>query len=130
MSQGYQTAGTFVPDNLIAGDAKIVTRGITVAAGQGVLPRGAVLGKITDDESDDVGKYVLSGATSVTDGSQTPDCILAEAVDATSADVVTVGYLSGQFNQASLTLGTGHTLASIRDDLRDKNIYLTAVGGA
>ncbi|NDY56664.1 head decoration protein [Desulfovibrio sulfodismutans] len=130
MSQGYQTAGAFVPDNLIAGDAKIVTQGITVASGQGVLPRGAVLGRITDAEDEDVGKYVLSGATSVTDGSQTPDCILAEAVDATSADVLTVGYLSGQFNQAALTLGNGHTLAAIRDGLRDKNIYLTTVGGA
>lgn len=108
----------FTPDNLLGGDAKIVTMEITVASGAGALARGAILGKVTAS-----GKYLLSLAAAE-DGSQAPDCVLSEAVDATAADVVTIGYFSGQFRSAAVTLGEGHTVASVTDGLRDKNIYL------
>lgn len=121
MSTSFQpasaAAGTYNPDNLIGGDAvAAVTESIVVDTG--VLVRGSVLGKITAS-----GKYVLS-ASAAADGSQTPVAILAEDVDATSADVTTVAYLSGEFNGTALTLGAGHTLAGIKDGLRDLNIYL------
>jgi hypothetical protein len=69
------------------------------------------------------GKYVLSVAAAA-NGSQTPDLILAEDTDATAGDKTTVAYYAGQFNQAALTLGAGHTADSIREGLRGKGIQL------
>lgn len=114
---GAGAAGTYNPDNLLAGDAvPAVTRSVVIDTGN--LPRGAVLGRITA-----TGKYVLS-ASAAADGSQTPTAILAEKADATAADVTTVAYETGEFNGAALTLGAGHTLASIAAGLRDLNIHI------
>lgn len=122
MAASFKTEGTYTPDNLLAGNAHLlVGRKVTVLQGQ-VLPRGAVLGLITAS-----GKYKLS-ASGASDGSQTPDLILAEAVDATSADATALAYERGDFNSNALTLGTGHTVASVREGLRAKGItLLTAV---
>ena len=54
-------AEVYIPDQLIAGNMKLVTD--TVTLGAGTLARGAVLGKITAS-----GNYVLSVATA-NDGS-------------------------------------------------------------
>ncbi|MGE4536655.1 MAG: head decoration protein [Desulfovibrio sp.] len=121
-TERYETLGIFSPDNLIAGDAKIVTAAGTIASGAGVLVRGTVLGKITAN-----GKYLKAIGTAE-DGSQTPDAILAEDVDATSADALSVVCLSGQFAESALILDASLTLDGIRDGLRDKNIYLTKTG--
>jgi hypothetical protein len=67
------------------------------------------------------GKYVLSLAAA-TDGSQIPDLVLAEDTNASSADKSTIAYSKGQFLEARLTLGTGHTAASVREGLRVKGI--------
>lgn len=116
-----QTEGTYTPDSLIAGNAHLlIGRKITIASGGGVLPRGTVLGKITTG-----GKYIKSLAAA-NDGSQTPDLILAEDVDATSADVEALAFARGDFNSNALTLGTGHTVASITEGLRAKGITLIA----
>ena len=122
MTANFQTEGTYTPDSLLAGNAHLlVARKVTVLAGQ-VLPRGAVLGTITAS-----GKTILSLAAAA-DGSQTPDLILAEAVDATGADATAIAYARGDFNAGALTLGTGHTVASIREGLRAKGItLLTAI---
>jgi hypothetical protein len=66
-------------------------------------------------------KKSLSAAT---DGSQTPDLILAQDCDASSADTEAVAYESGKFVGSALTLGTGHTVASIRAGLRAKGIMI------
>ena len=122
MTANFQTEGAYTPDSLLAGNAHLlVARKVTVLAGQ-VLQRGAVLGTITSS-----GKAILSLAAAV-DGSQTPDLILAEAVDATGADATALAYARGDFNAGALTLGTGHTVASIREGLRAKGItLLTAI---
>lgn len=115
----FATEGTYVPDGLIAGNAHLlVGRPVTIASGAGVLARGAVLGKITAG-----GKYKLSLSAS-SDGSQTPDLILAEPVDATAADVKALAYARGDFTAAALTLGTGHTVATITEGLRAKGITI------
>lgn len=112
------TSDAFVPDRLIAGNAHLLAgRNITIASGQ-TLMRGAVLGKITAS-----GKYILSLAAAA-DGSQTPDLVLAEDVNASGADAPGLAYERGDFNAGALTLGTGHTVASIRDGLRGKGITL------
>ena len=113
-----ESAGTYTPDNLIAGDFPLVTVQVTIASGAGAQPRGAVLGKVTA-----TGKYIRS-LSAASDGSETPRAILAQDVDATSGDVVATAYIKGEFNERALTIGTGHTADSIRDALADKGIIL------
>lgn len=69
------------------------------------------------------GKYVQSLAAAL-DGSQTPDLILADTTDASAGDKTTVAYVNGSFIEAGLILGAGHTLDSIREGLRVKDIQL------
>jgi len=114
------SSSTFSPDNLIAGEYPVNSRKITLISGQNLV-RGAVLGKITAS-----GKYTLSLSTAV-DGSQTPDCILAEDTNASAGDVNTPGYFSGSFNESALVLGASHTVASIKEGLRGKGINLITV---
>lgn len=84
-------------DNLFAGNFPVVEVPVVVASGAGVLTRGTVLGKITAS-----GKYKAynNGAS---DGSEVAKLILAKNVDATSADVNTVAYRTGEFNESALT---------------------------
>ena len=84
------------------------------------LQAGTVLGKVTAS-----GKYVPV-APAASDGSQTPDLILADDVDATAGDVVGGAYSRGDFNANALKLGAGHTVASIRDGLRSKGIIVVS----
>lgn len=69
------------------------------------------------------GKYKLAASAAV-DGSQRPTRILAEAVDATSADKVGVAYMTGEFAEDSLVYGIGHTKTTVKDDLEALGIYL------
>lgn len=111
------TAETYIPDQLIAGAADLVTDSVTVLSGQ-VLVRGSVLGKITAS-----GKYILSLSAAV-DGSQNPSVIAADYIDATAGDVTAGVYLAGEFNGAALTLGTGITLAAATAAFRPLSIYV------
>lgn len=74
--------------------------------------------------ADGSGKYVKSLAASV-DGSQYPAVILSEDIDATSADVTTSSWRTGDFISTYLTLGAGHTVASIRAGLEARQIFIT-----
>ena len=118
MTQASFSSSSNNLDRLIAGDFPLMTRKVTIDTG--VLARGSVLGRITA-----TGKFVLSAAAAG-DGSEVPRAILAESVDATAADVEAIVYESGEFNEARVTLGAGHTIASVRDGLRDLGIYLRA----
>lgn len=75
------------------------------------------------------GKYIKSLSAAV-NGSQTPDCVLAEDADATSADAEALVFETGYFNANAITLGASHTLASIREGLRVKGIHFTVGQGA
>ena len=120
MTANFKTEGTYTPDSLLAGNAHLlVARKVAVLSGQ-VLPRGAVLGIVTAS-----GKAILSLAAA-SDGSQTPDLILAEDVDASLGDATALAYERGDFNALAVTLGTGHTVASVREGLRAKGITLLA----
>ena len=116
----FESAGSMAPDNLLTGDFPIVTDEVTIAAGAGQLQRGAVLGKITAS-----GKYILSLAAAA-DGSQTPDAILAQAVDASAADRKATAYIAGSFQARGLVFGAGHTAASTKAGLRTKSIFVRA----
>lgn len=109
---------SYKPDNLIAGNHdELVGEPITILSGQNLV-RGTVIGKITASE-----KYKISLAAD-TIGSEIPDLILAEDCDASAGDKPALGYSRGDFIASELTIGAGHTIASIKEGLRVKNIIL------
>lgn len=118
----YVETVTEAPDDLIAGDLKLVTDEIVIASGQ-VLTRRTVLGRVTASD-----KFVISLA-GASDGSEVPRAILAEDVDATAGDKRGPAYRTGEFNEDALILGAGHTADSIRDGLRGLGIHLKKVVG-
>lgn len=106
-----------------ASDYPIVTKPITIAAGQD-LKEGAVLGKITDSEDPDFGKCVLSVAAA-TDGSEVPYAILSSThIDATEGAKAASAYVAGEFLGKNLTYGEGHDKDTVFDALRAVGIYV------
>ncbi len=109
---------TYTPDALTAGNENLLTGvKITIESGQNLI-RGAVLGKVTAS-----GEYKLS-ASAAGDGSEVPDLILVEDCDASGGVKEALGYSRGDFNANALTLGIGHSIASIKEGLRSKGIVL------
>lgn len=98
--------------------SRLVTDACTVLAGQGLLSRGTLLGKVAA-----TGKYVKSLAASL-DGSQTPVAVLFVEVDATADDAPGLICIRGDLNAAAVMLGAGHTLASVSAGLADLGIFL------
>lgn len=114
----FGTEGTYSPDNLIAGDAEVRAENVTIENGQD-LQRGAVLGRVAAS-----GEFKLS-ASGATDGSETPVAILARDTDASGGAVSGApAYIAGDFNERELTLGTGHTLDSIKNAFRGTPIFI------
>jgi hypothetical protein len=115
-----QTPGSaaeiYNPDQLIAGNLKIVSD--TVTLGAGVLARGAVLGIITAS-----GNYIncLKGAA---DGSQNPVAILADAADASGGAVFAPVYLTGEFNTNAMVIDASWTIAQMKAAIRPQGIFL------
>lgn len=107
----------FIPDQLIGGDMKIVTRTETITGGA-YFKRGTVLGQVAAS-----GKFTIAVAVAA-DGSQTPVRILVDDVDATSADALGGTYQMGEFNLNAVTLGAGITPAAATAALSAQNIYL------
>ena len=116
-ASGLTDQGEYKPCNLIAGEYPRIERIITIASGS-ALTKGSVLGRVTAS-----GKFILSEGDA-TDGSETPNAILAEDVDASAEDKQAVVYFSGEFNENALTLGSSFTLDDIRAGLRSKSIFL------
>lgn len=78
---------------------KFIRFGVIVAEGEGALPEGSILGEITS--GDDDGKFALYDPTG-TDGREVAKCILAQSIDATSAEVHTSAYVAGIFRESAL----------------------------
>lgn len=118
LAAGVTSASSPVYVELIAGNADLlVSRKGTLASGQN-LTRGAVLGVVTAG-----GAFKLS-ASAASDGSQTPVAVLAHDTDATAAAAETLVYERGDFNQAAMTFGVGHTADSVRAALRTVGITI------
>lgn len=113
----FETSGTRVQPHLIAGDFPLVTEEVTVASGED-LTAGAVIGKVTAD-----GKVKLSDEAA-SDGSEELYAVLAEDCDATDGDKVAVAYLTGQFNEESLSFGGTRTAADTKAGLRALSIFI------
>jgi hypothetical protein len=94
-----------------------LTTSITLVAGQGILKKGAVIGKVTAD-----GKYKLVDGIA-TDGSETASLILAEEIDTTGADQKAVAYKRGVFRYGALYVSAGDTVEAHEEELRDVSIY-------
>jgi hypothetical protein len=119
-AQGFTSQGSTTADILLGGEFPRVSELATITGGN--YTKGTILAKITSS-----GKYTVciptaSGGTA--DGSETPCAILAESVDASSADKSAVIYLTGEFNASALTAGTGNTVAGLKDGLRARSIFL------
>lgn len=117
MSQTNPVVHTYQPDNLIAGDFPILTEAIPLAASL-ELTRGTVLGKITA-----TGKYTPS-LSEATDGSQAPVTVLFEDVITGEEGGIGIGMLTGEVLSDELTIGTGHTVASVTAALRPLSIFV------
>ena len=117
----FNTEGTFTPDRLVIGAYK--ARKATIKSGAGVLGRGVLLGEVTAD------RKLIKSLSAASDGSELPHSILAEDVDATSADVEAIIYISGDFDVDAVTFGTGHTAASTDRELRRLGIFLAKTQG-
>lgn len=111
------SADAYIPDQLVAGDLKVVSKTVTIT-GSALFKRGTVLGKITAS-----GKYTIS-LSAAADGSQNPAAILADDTDATGGDVNGGIYQMGEFNGNALILGTGQTLNGVTAALEAFNIYV------
>lgn len=112
---------TFTPDNTLGGSFPIVTETVTLLAGR-VYKKNTLLGKIT------ASKKLTISLSAASDGSEVPDVILAEDVDATESDKIGVVYKSVEINKNSVVVGAGHTIDSVKDILRGKSIFLKEVG--
>ncbi|HYX35846.1 MAG TPA: head decoration protein, partial [Oligoflexus sp.] len=102
----FSQIGEYQPLDLIAGDFPLQSETILLEKGH-KLGRGSLLGKKTA-----TGKYILSAKLAaddkaITDGSEIPYRILAEDIDATSADKLTIAYHTGSFFRGGIKLGKG-----------------------
>ena len=116
----YQVMATNTPDKLIAGqNVPILTEGVKLLTGQGILLRGSVIGIITTG-----GKGKLCDSVS-SDGSQAAKYILAEdSINTGTGDVLATCYKTGMFNRDALIFGANGAPATLDADLRDVGIYL------
>lgn len=115
----------FIPDQLIAGDLKLVTDTVSVG-GSAVYPRGTVLGMVTA-----TGVWIPSVKTA-TDGSQVPAAILIDQCDTTIVSPQTAGiYVMGEFNFNAITYdvswgvkGSPAALAALKTAFVPTNIFI------
>lgn len=115
----YREIGVNNPDNLHAGvEVPLLTKGVKLAKGQGILKRGSVIGIVTETG---LGKLVDKAAT---DGSQVAKYVLANDTDTTDADVMAVCYQSGLFRRKALIFAGDSTAVDHEDELRTVGIYL------
>jgi hypothetical protein len=116
---GKVSEPTFDPNGLLVQvqGAPVFGEMVTIASGAN-LAAGDLLGQITAG-----GKYIKSLAAAG-DGSQTPCAIIAEACDATGGDQSAFVYYTGEFNEAKVGFGTGHTAAALRRALAQIGLFL------
>lgn len=120
----FMTATQAVSDQLVIGYQQLVTEPVVIASGQGVLQRGAVVGRVTS-----TGKWILSKATA-SDGSQQVLAILADIADATSADAPAPAYTAGEFNSGLLAYDATWALTALAAALRIVNINVRSISPA
>ena len=117
--------GDSLQDNLIAGPRfPIAHKGVTLAAGNGYVGRGTVLGIITVDG------LAVAVNSSLSNGAQSPDCILAEDIDTGAIPggdgIPAVAYSAGYFIRNSLIFGGTDTFENHETEMRKLNMHLSS----
>lgn len=110
---------TWRPDALLADPrAHVITDEVTLAPGDGELPRGAVLGIVAE-----TGLAVLAAPGAV-DGSAQPVAVLVAKVTLGATPTKAWGYFSGEFNGEYLTLAEGWTPRALADAMRRAGLHV------
>lgn len=150
----FQKEGEFVPDDLISGDKKgMLTRGITLAAGQGILKRGTLLARNENDlgvvfgAAEDSGAEAKNGQTGETTTETTtvetktvetktaavmlPSGILTDDTDtgedSSGENVIATEYITGVFNPDAITVEEGTDVRDYTETLRTLGIFFEEV---
>jgi len=132
MIEPGSNAGTFVvedPDGIIVGEGTVAVAfdgpvKFTIADGAQDFVAGEGFDiTVTLAAPANNGKYKMS-LSAASDGSAAVKCILAEDCDASLGDKVTIAHFGGVYDENALIYGTGHTAASVREELRDLGIKL------
>lgn len=117
MAKPVTDLGTFTPDNLINSNvpvADVVT--VSLAASQGVLPRGALITGTAGSALSQV-KAALAATNAV--------YVLTDETDATAATTATA-YRTGHFNTEALVTGSDYVLtAADKQVLRGQGILVS-----
>lgn len=117
-----QSSENFARDNLWAGTQvqPVVANSETLAAGQGLLVRGTVLGKVTATK-----KCVIvdSSAETGAPGSGVVYAVLAEDTDTTGGDKAAPVYYTGEYNERELVFGGTDTAETHRDAAKQIGIF-------
>lgn len=132
----FEQIGEFKPDSLFAGNEfPALKEGIGLKAGQGVLKRGSLIIKTSDDVYYIVGttQTTGSGETGKTEeikgsifGILTDDFDTGE--DATADNIPATVYQTGEFNrEAIIVSGKDKTVKDYEDDMKNVGIYLRSV---
>ena len=96
----------------------VITSTVELENNQGILRRGAILGKITSTN-----KFKLVDTTA-NDGSQIANCVLAHDIN-TEFETLAVCYTSGQFKLEHLYIKDEGDILKHLEELRLGNIYVT-----
>ena len=125
----HEKIGAVTVENLFAGlEPHAMTKAGTIRklGTAGTLKRGTLLCKSSGSAGD--GKLVIFGTSAASNETLTADCVLANDIAVgTSNDENALVYISGNFNEDALILGTGATLSEAdRTDLRIRGIILGA----
>ena len=119
--------GTFAvedPDGIIVGRANVGTAftgplSFTIADGATDFVAGDSFTVTVPTSSN-----VRLAAAAATDGSAVPAVVLAHDADASAGPVEVIAYTRADVLEDALSLGAGHTLASVREPLRLRGITL------
>lgn len=113
--------GDVSQDNLFAHVfPRALTKGVKIESGEGQLPRGTIL-----TTEDGVSYKALD-----TGSEDKANCILADPVDASEADVVAAAYISGNFNINAVSAKPESEATvnfAVEDALRKYDIILSAM---
>lgn len=122
----FEQIGEFKADSLIASpDFPILTEGIGLKSGQGVLKRGALI-VVGADKAGCIAGGAAAGEGARIFGILTDDVDTGEA--ASDANVPAVAYQTGAFNRAAVLLSGDDTDVSVYEkEMRDAGIYLRSV---
>lgn len=113
----YAEIGEYIPDSLITSTkVGLITKGIVLKSNQGILKRGSLIGKTTDNT------FILMGSQ----GEMAIEGILIDDID-TSSITTTILYISGCFNKEAVIVAEGHNVEEYDRELRNLNIYLETV---